>query len=475
MNVFICYRHNDAPGSVGHLYDRIRKCLGKKRVFRDVYAIDPGAPFPQVIGERLRSCQVMLVVIGPHWLSAPSRLDDPRDFVRIEIRTALMLGIRVIPVLVAGGAMPTADVLPDDLSDFAARQSIEVSEARFDEDAKRLIRSIRPRRRMWWVVIAALMLVALAVAAVALRTGGEDGSRPVGARPLIVPSSWRSEWRRVAVMTPTGEESRRIRYFTNTVGMEFVEIPAGDFSMGSVAGDTDERPVHRVRVSQPFYLQAREVSNAQYKAFVSATGYAGRDEADRDHLQHFAGGLVTSAADDCPAALVSWKNAQAFCRWLTNKEKVSYRLPTEAEWEYACRAGSVSRYWWGEDEKIGGKCANVADKALKKRSPKATTMDTDDGRLGTAPVGTYSPNAWGLYDMTGNVSELCQDLYGRDYYRASPDVDPLGPTSGTHYVYRGGGWASKPSFCRSACRGRASPRATDGDLGFRVVAVPTGR
>ncbi|MBC8876924.1 MAG: SUMF1/EgtB/PvdO family nonheme iron enzyme, partial [Planctomycetes bacterium] len=179
--------------------------------------------------------------------------------------------------------------------------------------------------------------------------------------------------------------------------LEFVYIPAGEFLMGSPAEEKgrepDEGPVHRVRITKPFYLGKYEVTNAQYQAFLEATGYDGRLEADDGYVRHLRGESDWPNAADCPIVFVSWNNMMALCRWLTKDTGVPFRLPTEAEWEYACRAGSTTRYHFGDDPYL----TELGDYAWHA---------VNSGKK-TYPVGKKKPNQWGLYDMHGNTLEWC--------------------------------------------------------------------
>ena len=170
---------------------------------------------------------------------------------------------------------------------------------------------------------------------------------------------------------------------------------------------------------------------------------------------------------------VSWNDAKAFCEWLSKKEKKTYRLPTEAEWEYACRAGTTTRYSSGDDPETLAKVGNVADATAKAKFPDWTwTIKASDGYVYTSPVGSFQPNAFGLYDMHGNAWQWCADWCGRDSYAKSPVDDPSGPTTGSLRVLRGGCWNYNAGFCRSADRNGITPGNRLYDLGFRVSRVP---
>jgi len=176
---------------------------------------------------------------------------------------------------------------------------------------------------------------------------------------------------------------------------------------------------------------------------------------------------------------VTWGDAVAFCKWLSNRERKDYRLPTEAEWEYACRAGTTTRYSFGDAEADLKGHANVADQSLQEKvDAKAYSdygfMSWNDGYPFTSPVDSFQPNAWGLYDMHGNVCQWCLDWFDKDYYKHSPKEDPK-CTKGTMRVLRGGSWYLDARFCRAANRYDSVPGSRGIWVGFRVAFIPTGR
>ena len=234
------------------------------------------------------------------------------------------------------------------------------------------------------------------------------------------------------------------------VKLELVPIPAGTFSMGSPEaekeGQDGERPVHAVRVSKPVLMGTCEVTNAQYRRFRP------------DHSSRQLDG------DDQPALWVSWYDADAFCRWLSAKTGRTVRLPTEAEWEYACRAGTTTRFYTGDQARL--KDSGDLDKA---------GWFGGNSRGQSKPVGKKAPNAFGLYDMHGNAWEWCGDWYGKDYYGNSPKDDPAGPATGAAKVLRGGSYVFWTTYyCRSGARYSYHPDARECVTGFRVV-VETGQ
>ena len=257
--------------------------------------------------------------------------------------------------------------------------------------------------------------------------------------------------------------------FVNTVGMMMVPVPSGSFRMGSPADERGRRmnegPHRSVRITRGFFMAAHEVTTGQFRTFVERTGY--RTEAERDPSGGFGIDFTTAQVrqddtvtwrspgfpgftpgEEHPVVLVSWQDAEAFCRWLSETEGRTYRLPTEAEWEHAARGGTTTPYSCGTAPSSLAGSANVADAALRARVPACGHAEAwDDGHPFTAPVGSFAPNAFGLHDMHGNAWEWCSDWYAFDAYLSGPVDDPTGPPSG----------ASAPS---AAAAGSIPRRAT---------------
>jgi L-fuconolactonase len=279
----------------------------------------------------------------------------------------------------------------------------------------------------------------------------------------------------------------RPREITNTLGMKLVHVPSGTFFMGSPqteAGREKEETQHEVELTKGFYLGAHEVTVGQFREFVKATKH--QTDAEKDGKGSWGpnavGKFVMDAkftwknpgfeqTDDHPVVNVSWDDAKAFCKWLSEKEKNTYRLPTEAEWEFTCRAGTTTAYWFGNDPEGLATAGNVADAAARAKFP-AWTLGTKakDGHAYTAPVGQFKANLFGLFDMHGNVWEWCEDWYEPKGYTTDKLKDPTGPPTGSARVQRGGGWSSAPHRARSASRVGRDPETYRGAyLGFRVL------
>jgi formylglycine-generating enzyme required for sulfatase activity len=238
---------------------------------------------------------------------------------------------------------------------------------------------------------------------------------------------------------------------TNSIGMKFVLIPAGSFMMGSPPTELEreyhEGPRHRVVISRPFYLQTTEVTQAQYRKIMS------------QNPSRFQG------CDQCPVERVLYDDAREFIRRLNAREKTNrYRLPTEAEWEYACRAGTTTPFSFGAT--ISPDQANYNGHVAYGPGRKGVW------RKKTTPAGSFPPNGWGLHDMHGNVWEWCRDWWGEHYYSHSPTRDPQGSSTDDYRVLRGGAWESVPEALRSAHRNPVPPDIPSSGNGFRVVRMP---
>ena len=232
------------------------------------------------------------------------------------------------------------------------------------------------------------------------------------------------------------------------VKLDLVLVPAGEFQMGAPEAEAErqpaEEPVHKVKITKPFYLGKFELTNAQYRRFRG------------DHHSQYLDG------DNQPALWVSWHDADAFCRWLGQKTQRNVRLPSEAEWEYACRAGTTTRFSSGDQAKQKDS-ADLAKVGWSGGSSRGVSKD----------VGKLAPNAFGLHDMHGNAWEWCQDWYSAGYYKDSPEADPPGPESGRAKVLRGGSYLYWTTYyCRSDSRYACRPDARESVTGFRVAVEP---
>jgi|CXWL01.1.fsa_nt_gi formylglycine-generating enzyme required for sulfatase activity len=454
--IFINYRRKDSAPYAGRLYDRLAVHFGHDHVFMDIDQIELGEVFDQVIQEKLAAVQVAVVLIGEHWLdiadaNGQRRLDHPDDWVRLEIAALLERNIRVIPVLVGGATMPKSTQLPECLVPLTRRQAIEITDHRFHTDADKLIKALEkimgvptpslppvrpdPPKIPYAAIFAA---VAIILAAFALfhyspwitQDTDTQISQPVAPEP--------EEW--VAKQSTVEPPSETRLPFEP----KMVSILPGKFLMGSADYD-DEKPQHEVTIAYAFEISKYEVTFDEYDVFAKAANRALPDDRGWGRGKR-------------PVINVTFDDAQAYVQWLSNKTGKQYRLPTEAEWEYAARAGTQTAYWWGNDI---GKNNAVCDGCGSQWDNKQT-----------APVGSFKPNVFGLYDTAGNVWEWTQDCWHENYQNApnngSAWMDANGSVCGRRVV-RGGSWYSDPQYLRSAFRGWNFADGASYYLGFRIA------
>jgi formylglycine-generating enzyme required for sulfatase activity len=420
--IFISYRRDDSAGYAGRLYDRLSERFGQGQIFMDIDTIEPGLDFVEVIEKAVGSCGVLIALIGRQWLTITDatghrRLDNPEDFVRLEIATALDRNIRVIPVLVRGAPMPRSTDLPDALKKLARRNALEISDTRFHYDVDRLIETLEK---------------VLGV------------SEPAPPTPKV---------RRREKAAPARQPFEP----------EMVLIPAGDFLMGSdpsVDKDArdEERPQHTLSLPD-YHLAKTPVTNAQYAAFVQATGH---QQPKHWKALFRKGGNPPRGKEDHPVVNVSWHDAVAYCNWLAEVTGRPYRLPSEAEWEKGARGTDGRIYPWGN--RWDAKRCNTVERR----------------KLDTTPVGAYPEGAspYGLLDMAGNVWEWTRSLWGEDWeepsfkYPYDPDDgrEDLEAPDTVFRVLRGGAWSSNRVFARCVGRGRYGPDDSVNHFGFRLVS-----
>jgi len=286
----------------------------------------------------------------------------------------------------------------------------------------------------------------------------------------------------IELATANDMPKRADREIIGKDGAKMLLIPAGDFMMGSsTEGRADEEPVHHVSLDA-FYLDKYEVTNKLFQKFVRETSYETTAEKEGRAAAVTSGGqwevipganwrkpeggetVFESNREEHPVVSVSWYDAEAYCRWADK------RLPTEAEFEYAGRAGTRTIYWWGDGNPGSKRVANIADESAKRQFPDLPIMaGYDDGYERSAPVGSFDPNPWGLYDMIGNVSEWTADWFAEDYYQSSPERNPTGPFSGKYKVLRGGSWHNGPLGVRAAYRRNSQPGYRYDHFGYRCA------
>lgn len=572
--IFISYRRREALKEARAVFEKLSREFGAGQVFIDLEGLDYGVDFVESLDRQLQHCEVMLVLIGPGWLDSPDghggrRLDDPNDFVRIELRTALQRNIRVVPVLFDGAPMPRTVDLPADLEPLARRNKIDLDFHRFDADIGRLIGSLRknfvPTQEPVSVpptesvkVTTAAPVVEPAVPTTAPAPVPEEvpapvpaaapapepapapakrtrraAPRPVAAVPAaasvperpsafsrLLSSAWSwsaavvtigySVWQFGGfktvdvgvVLPPAAGPSAPVVVASGVVlprsisvasapmigvavpravpasvpasaaaklavGQRFrdcdddscpwmVVLPAGSFTMGSSESEPGqtraESPQHRVHVAS-FAIGQYEVTFRQWDACVAA------------------GGCKTQPGDEGwgrgqrPVINVSWNDAQQYAKWLSAKTGQAYRLPSEAEWEYAARAGTTTPFAFGE--RITTTQANFHGEYTYNGTEKG------EYRQKTLPVGSLAKNAWMLHDLHGNVWEWVQDCW-HDNYQGAPDNGRAwvnGCSNGVRRVLRGGGWGGYPDHARSAYRNSYVPENRYVDTGFRLARI----
>ena len=295
------------------------------------------------------------------------------------------------------------------------------------------------RHRAW--LLAAVALGAAAAVTALLWCG--NPAAPQQAEGL--PPGWTAVKRAVAIGMPEGVVQREITYCRNVIGMEFVLVPAGEFMMGR----DDQVPQRRVLITRPLLMGACEVTQTQYEAVMG------------ENPSMFNG-------PDRPVERVTWNDAVEFCRRLGQQTGATIRLPTEAEWEYACRAGTGTSFY--RDSPMRGVQVDHDD---ENDNHGHGGGKTDFFWEATTVLGSSPANPLGLYDMQANVWEWCQDWYGDDYYKDNPAADPQGPETGTFRALRGGPWFGNELACRAAVPTWDRPlKAPNGLVGFRVVVLP---
>ncbi|NLV40798.1 MAG: SUMF1/EgtB/PvdO family nonheme iron enzyme [Candidatus Hydrogenedentes bacterium] len=313
-----------------------------------------------------------------------------------------------------------------------------------------------------------------------------EGSQTPARRPA--PEIRPAEEADAAALAPSEErpaEDYRTHDLGDGVSLEVAWIPAGSFPMGSPETEPDrqthEGPQHSVTLTRGFWMGRHEISLGQFSRFVNDMGF--KTSAER------AGGAWTITPNGKrewiagmnwlkagfpqnlyhPVLCVSWEDAQEFCGWLSKTTGKTFRLPTEAEWEYACRAGEKGAFFWGNNPASGRGWLNGADISLQRRYRSWVVFPFDDASVYTAPVGSFRANQWGLFDMHGNVWEWCEDAFSPDFYAVGPSEDPVNRESLATRTVRGGSWLWYPGACRNATRMAYAPDYAMNDIGFRVV------
>lgn len=462
--IFISYRRADSQWAASRLYDSLIQVFPHESIFMDVDSIDPGQDFVDVLAEKVGSADVFLALIGPDWLTEKTvagerRIDDEADFVRVEIASALSQeSTVVIPVLLDGAKPPTDANLPPSLRPLARRHFARLTHEGYRGEVGRLIdgigkaldvapnapppmpdppASLPPPRTPRGPILTKRQGLSFLAAALVL----------AGVAAAI--------WTAIQPPDPSGTPDLEV-FRECEACPEMVVIPAGAFVMGSPEGEANRRPqegpTRDVTVGR-FALAKTEVTFAEWDACVAVGGCGDFRPTD--------GGL---GREGVPAFNLSWNDAQAYIAWLNDQVPGDpYRLPSEAEWEYAARAGTTTPYYWGD----------APDRTQANMGREICCIGAAEGAdtwVGAAPVAQFPPNAFGLYDMAGNLWEWAADVY-RDSYAGAPSdggewvLDPM--TGRERRVLRGGGYKDRPWMVRAAARLSNDPNWRLGEYGFR--------
>ena len=434
--IFISYRRNDSQQVTRKIYDLLAKQFGHGMVFRDLDSIPAGETFKEYSQRELSQCQILISVIGPKWLEMADtdyrrRLDNPKDGVRLEIEWALKRKMSVIPLLINDTQMPQAEVLPRSLKTLTT------------------LHAARLRHHFWLNRRDVARLV------------GDINQCLQKAPKTASPARFFYD---VITVDERGNKRSRQQKTANYmrenlshgVILDMVVIPGGEFLMGSVVGEGEENehPQHPVTVNS-FAMGKYPVTQAQWKAVAALPQVKRKLLLDPSK---FKGG-------NHPVEKVSWYDAMEFCQRLSQKTGRTYRLPCEAEWEYACRAGASTPFHFGPT--LAPHLANYTEKSIEDFGPKGQSREQ------TTPVGGFqAANGFGLYDMHGNVWEWCLDYWHENYLGAPLDGSAwVSNQDAAARVMRGGSWFNFPELCRSAYRSRELPDFRNVNFGLRVVSV----
>lgn len=465
--IFINYRRGDVRSDAARIRDRLAAVFGPKNVFMDVENLVAGQRFDMALNRELAQCDVLLAVIGPKWLDILKERQGGTegDFVREEIAAALKRAIPVIPVLVDRAALPRADQLPEDLRNLVMYHKIDISHEHFGREVEELISAVKAnspagsgddsdgasrKRLLIGGVLTGVIALGLAGAQLAGLTLPWNGKPAVVEADLVddgkTGGGAQAKEQKTAMLDPAEEERKRAhaelvkpgRVFRDCPDLcpEMVVIGAGQFKMGASGGKDDERPVHDVKIAKPFAIGTHEVTFAEWDACVADGGCQYKPDADWGR-------------DRQPVMRVSWDDVtKEFLPWLSRKAGTAYRLPSEAEWEYAARQGTNSNYATGSAIDQGQ--AQFAERRA-------------------AEVGSFAAGPWGLADVHGNVWEWVQDCHNDSYSGVPTDGRPAAESAGCVRVMRGGSWNDGPDALRSANREWDASDSRRNVIGFRVA------
>jgi formylglycine-generating enzyme required for sulfatase activity len=502
QNIFISYRRMDSEGSAGRIYDHLQACFGVGRVFMDVTDIRVGEDFSDAIHQAISSCKVVIVLIGPRWHSIQDemgrkRLDDPHDFVRVEVQAALESDALVVPVLVHGAKMPKDVELPVDLRALARRNAIEIRHRHFENDIEILVAELenylgnieqfgrgqdhsrRDRRFPTWAWLLILLLVVVlsgfsiqrwmngwgisnltareitdtpspSIVVVITDTATATSDPPtatateVASQTPLLTSTNTATFTPLPTFTPT--ETPLPAQMLDPFGVTMVLVPQGPFIMGTNERnlwDLVARPAHTVSLGM-FYIDKYEVSNAQYATCVLEGGCQAPNLIGSKTRGAYYGNPQYA---DYPVVYVSWHDAQAYCAWRGG------RLPGEDEWEKAARGDDQRVYPWGTTQ-TDCQHANF----WPTGACEGDTTAINQQLAGASP--------YGAINMSGNVAE-----WVNDWFQPYPGGDPNATKEFgiTNRVIRGGAYFDGPNNIRATARKGLGPDAAHSYVGFRCV------
>jgi formylglycine-generating enzyme required for sulfatase activity len=438
--VFLNYRRADADAWADRLFERLIHHFPRENVFMDIAGHIPyGFSWADWLDSQVAGCDLMLVLIGRSWIAELNARSETGelDYVRVEIESALRRRIPVVPVLLGDAPFPRAAELPETMHPLLGLQAARLQRTSFDTDAEALAKGVARS-------------IALARGDAA-NPGGKPPTSSVqplqsadGAAQLQAEGRIKVEAKVIhgapdAWFKPGGGKSEWFKDIE--IGPEMVVVPAGEFMMGSNDYD-DEKPPHKVAIGAPFAVSRCAITFAEWDA-------AGLPHTPDD--QGWGRGRR-------PVINVSWEDAGAYASWLSEVTGRTYRLLSEAEWEYSCRAGTATKYSFGD--RITRQQAHFSEG--KWGSAKQTTE-----------VGTLPPNVWGLYEMHGNVWEWCEDHWHENYKDAPHDGTAWRGGDTSMRVVRGGCWFNSltPVVLRSANREADRPNSRSDRIGFRLARL----
>jgi formylglycine-generating enzyme required for sulfatase activity len=475
--IFLNYRRSDAEAWADRLYERLVTQFPRGDIFMDIDGNIPlGQPWAAWLDSQVAACDLMLVLIGRSWVAAFQARSAPgeRDYVRVEIESALARKIPVVPVFLGDAPIPFPTDLPEPIRPLLGLQAIRLQRTSFDTDARSLIegvaRSIKLARGEVEVAPATPATTARRTARPAIDQYRAEGRMKVEAKIVQgAPEGWfqpgngKTEW-----------------FKDHDAGPEMVVVPAGSFLMGSPENEPEreglkkgtESPQHDVTIARPFAVGRHAITRGQFAAFTDSTGYKTDDRAYVWTGSEFKNDPKASwrnpgfAQDDShPVVCVSWDDAKAYAVWLTQQAGQSYRLLTEAEWEYTARAGTTTPFWWGTaitpaQANYDGTCVYAGGGSY------------GEYRRQTVPVDSFKANALGLYNVHGNVGEWCEDIWHDTYAGAPTDGSAWLQSEGqSDRVIRGGSWFIDPQKLRSAYRSSSYSGFRSNIRGFRLARM----